>query len=144
MKSLWNDLSSVNDSEIQCTFLDVESDALCISNLQPKHLEDSIIELRTSVLGRGCTVVIIYKILHRAGDNGFNVKTDTTNQLLESFSADMSGIVFLRHKHNNFNRRFTRDYVANDGVHVDYVKGIPRYYTSVRGSILLAKRHLSK
>jgi hypothetical protein len=105
---------------------------------------DSIISLCSNIFSRGSQVVVIYEILHRAGDHVYNAKADTTNQLLKSYCEDKPSLIFWTHKRNNFNRRFIRDYVANDGVHVDNQKGMPRYYASVRGSILLAEKCLSQ
>lgn len=49
---------------------------------------------------------------------------------------------FWSHIRNDFNRRFLSDYVANDGIYV-HDKGLPRNYSSVRGSILEADNSFS-
>ena len=67
----------------------------------------------------------------------FNTKVDTLNEKLAE-----SNVYFWRHSRNNFNVRFLQDYVASDGIHVDRVKGMARYYSSLRGAVILGENAL--
>ena len=46
------------------------------------------------------------------------------------------------HSRNNFNIRFLQDYIATDGVHVDFDRGMAHYDSSVRGAVLQAEKCL--
>jgi hypothetical protein len=65
----------------------------------------------------------------------------TTNRQLSQACNSHPRLIFWSHSRNNFNKRFLSDFVGEDDVHIDPVQGLPRYYSSVRGSLLLAERY---
>lgn len=138
-----NDVCLIDEFWINCIFLDIGSNDLCIPTLSPHQLADNILELCSDIINRGCDVVITLEILQRIDNQSFNEKFDIANRILMTLCCNRDNVFFWTHNRNNFNRRFTRDYVSKDGVHVDNIKDMPRYYSSVWGSILLAEKYLN-
>ena len=62
--------------------------------------------------------------------------------LLFTACQQSPNFIFWAHSRNNFNKRFADSFVADDGVHVHPVRGMPRYFMSVRSALLFAERRL--
>ena len=141
-KSLWSEISLVSDLDISAVFLDLGTNDLGSSNVTSEQLVERLINFSAELIARGCKVVLFSEILHRKNDTHFNNKVDRANALLKLRCSNNPHLIFWSHCRNNFNRRFTKDYISADGVHVDNDRGMPRYYTSVRGACIFAERFL--
>ena len=141
-KSLWDDVSLVSDLDIDAVFIDIGTNDLCNFRISPKDLADRMISFAEHLISHGCKIVVFSEILHRRDSNHFNNKVDSTNTLLKTRCLSHPKLRFWSHSRNRYNRRFTQEYVAPDGVHVDAERGMPRYYASVWGACLQAERFL--
>ena len=112
-KLLWNDMHLISDLDIQLAILEIGTNNLSRPN--------------------ACSAKISSVIDH---------KVDALNEKLELVSPAQSNVYFWRHSRNNFNVRFLQDYVASDGIHVDRVKGMARYYSSIRGALIFSENAL--
>lgn len=141
-KSLWSDISLISDLQVDVTFVDIGSNDLCNNLLSSETVAHQIISFAEAVLSKGCKVVVISEILTCKFPQGYNQRVDTANTILCQTCYSNLQMFFWSHSSNNFNKRFLSDFVGEDGVHIDSVRGLPRYYTSVRGSLLMAERML--
>lgn len=141
-KSLWSDISLISDLQIDVTFIDIGSNDLCNYHIASETVAHQIITFAEAVLSKGCKVVVISEILPRSTPQGYNQRVETTNRQLSQACNSHPRLIFWSHSRNNFNKRFLSDFVGEDGVHIDTVRGLPRYYTSMRGALLLAERML--
>lgn len=139
-KSLWSEIHLVSDLNVKVTVLDIGSNDLCNHDASAVSVASHIVSLAEAILLKGCDMVVIFEILQRQSQPAFNAKVQETNQILSDKCSNHQNLIFWSHSRNNFNIRFLRDYVDKDGIHVDYVRGMPRYYTSVRGACLLAEQ----
>ena len=139
-KCLWSEAHLVSDLDANIVFLDIGSNDLCDSSILPEDLVQQLLDFGHYLISLGCTRVIFSEILHRRYSDTYNWKVDCTNNMLFSESKQVPNFIFWAHSRNNYNKRFLTDYVAPDGIHIDTVRGMPRYYSSVRGAIIYAAR----
>lgn len=137
-KSIWSDAHLVFDLQVDIVFLDIGSNDLCDPSIHPEDLVQQLLEFTKLLISQGCMIVVVSEILHRQTPGTYNANVDRTNSLLCSACRQTSSLYFWTHSRNNFNRCFLSDYVAHDGVHVDSIRGMPLYYSSVRGALLYA------
>lgn len=82
---------------------------------------------------------MLYNFLHISYSPNFNEKADAVNHRLAEICTQNTRLMFWLHSTNNFNVKFISEYVARDGIHVNNMMGMPRYYRSVRGACLHAE-----
>lgn len=138
-KSIWDTTHFITDLAIDITLIEIGSNDLCDSTLDPVTVSGYIIAYAESVLRKGCKVVVLSEILPRLAAYCYNDRVAFTNTVLKEYCASSSSVIFWSHSRQNFNRRFLADFVSADGVHIDPVRGMARYYSSVRGAILYAE-----
>ena len=144
-KMLWQDMHLIRELEVDIVFLDVGSNDL--SNkahdwLTHSKLADCILRLSKECLNFGAKQVLISEILPRRNLQTFNTRVEETNKEIKLLVQEDPYLYFWQHNHNNFSSHFLSDYVHRDGIHVDPVRGMTRYFSSVRGSIIFAENHL--
>lgn len=140
-KSLWTDAYLIKDLDIDIVLLDIGGNDLSSGTVEPTALVDIMMDFARQLLQNGAKVILFSEITHRSQGERYNNRVDSTNQLLKAACSNCINIKFWSHSRNNYNKRFLRDYVASDGVHVSH-RGMPRYYISVRGAIILGRNVL--
>ena len=138
-KSLWPDRHLIHDLESDILVLQVGSNDLSRSSIQATDLQASLSSFIVQCFQDGVKFVVFCEILERRNCPNYNVEVQVANEAIELAFHDNPRVHFWKHSRNNFNTRFTSDYVADDGVHVDTQRGMPRYYTSIRGAVILAE-----
>ena len=138
-KLLWNDMHLISDLDIQLVILEIGTNDLSRPNACPAEISSEIVEFINECFRCGASYIVVCEVLYRQGRQSFNTKVDALNEELELVSRAQSNVYFWRHSLNNFNVRFLQDYVASDGIHVDRVKGMARYYSSIRGALILGE-----
>jgi len=143
-KSVHQSSYLVHELDIDVVFLDIGSNDLCNVNVSVDQYISGLFTFIQSLMEKGCRKVIVSEILERRGPHSFNVKVSKVNSILKLHCSSSTNIIFWSHSRNNFNRRFVSEYVCDDGVHVHNIKGMPRYYMSIRSAILFTERRLQR
>lgn len=138
-KSLWPDRHLIHDLEPGILVLQVGSNDLSRPSIQATDVQASLSSFTEHCFQDGVKFIILCEILERRNRPDYNAKVKVTNKAIELAFRDNPRVHFWKHSRNNVNARFTTDYVADDGVHVDIQRGMPRYYTSIRGAVILAE-----
>lgn len=119
-------------------FIDIGSNDLCIS-VDQVSLVQCMIDFAQKLVSLGFQIVIFSEILHRRCQGHFSSKLNETNDKLRAECTKYPNFICWSHYRNNYTIRFLTDYVPVDGITVDYLRGMPRYFRSLRGAILLAE-----
>lgn len=141
-KSLWSEMDVACNLGADIVFLDIGSNDLCDRHTSAEALFQQLLAFARALISSSCRTVVFSQILHRQGSSDYNSRVDSTNSLLREACDGDSNLIFWSHSRNNYSRRFLSDYVATDGVHVDNIRGMPRYYSSVRGALIFAANKL--
>lgn len=126
---------------------------MCNLDVEVYDLVEKIVSFTDKLRGRGLQRVCVYQILHRKppGKPGrfsvdvewFNARVDVVNRLLnDRLGRDFgSGVRFWRH--SGFWSQENKEIVyCEDGVHLIETYGYPKYYNSVRASVVSALKSL--
>ena len=143
-RSLIGEASLVRDLSASIVVIDIGSNDLCLPGVEPDSLVRSIFSLVDLCFAHGARFVVVAEVLPRRGRPVFNDKVAASNRLLAEACTGSPCTYFWRHRKNNFNTRFLTDFVSRDGVHVDNLRGMPKYFMSMRGAILFAERRLAE
>jgi len=143
-KSLWGVVDMIKDLNIDVVFLDIGSNDLCCSILTPTLLASTIVQFSEHCIALGARQVVLSEILPRQHQPLFNQRVEQTNSLLSAHCVKptTNNLYFWRHRRNRFSQRFLLDYISPDGIHVDYRKGMARYYSSVRGAVMYGEHRV--
>lgn len=91
---------------------------------------------------RSPSYVVVIEIPPRLFQHMFNAAATLVNELLSYRCTTRPNTYFLCHTRNNFNTRFLTEFVSEDGIHMDRLNGIATYFMLLRGTVLLAERHV--
>ena len=144
-KMIWQDIHFIRELDVDIVFVDIGSNDLSNRKcdwLTPKKLAQSIVDFAKECLNQGAKQIMISEILPRQNLVRYNERVVETNDELQILIQGNPKIYLWRHRQNNFSSRFLTEYVHEDGVHVDYVRGMARYFSSVRGSVIVAENRL--
>ena len=141
-KLLWNDISLISELNIRLLILEVGTNDLSRPVASPEKICREIFHFVEECIKSGASYIIICEVLYRRDLPQFNSKVDDLNEKLERASFAHNNVYFWHHSRNNFSVRFVQDYVASDGIHVDAVRGMARYYSSIRGAVLCGENAL--
>ena len=146
-------LREVDSLQPTLVCLQIGSNDLCNLDIQVEVLVDKIVSFALDLRGHGVRRVCVYQILHRkppskAGrfmvdSEWFNNRVDLANKLLNDRLGRnfQSGIKFWRHSGFWSSENKSRVY-CEDGVHLNFTQGYPKYYNSVRASVVSALKSL--
>ncbi len=127
--------------------LQIGSNDLCSIDVEVHDLVDKIVDFTEMLRGRGVRRVCVYQILHRkpptkpgrfaVDSEWFNSRVDLVNRLLdERLGRDfLSGVRFWRHA-GFWSPENKAKVFCEDGVHLNETQGYPKYYNSVRASVV--------
>ena len=127
-KSILTTTHFIQDLSIDITFIEIGSNDLCDPDLDPVKLVGHVMAFSEQLLRNGCHLIVLSEILHRLNAAGYNQRVDYCNQLLHAYCTNAPCVMFWSHSRQNFNKRFLKDFIAADGVHVDPLRGMSRYY----------------
>ena len=99
--------------------LQVGSNDLSRPFIQATDLQASLSSIIEQCFQDVVKFVIFCEILERRNRQDYNAKVQVANEATELAFPDNPRVHFWKHSRNDFNARFTTDYVADDGVHVD-------------------------
>ena len=94
---------------------------------------DRILKLSKECLNFGAKQVLISEFLPRQILQLFNSRAEDTNEEIKLLVQGDPRLYYWQHNHNNFSSRFLSDYVHHDGIHVDPIHRMARYFSSCRG-----------
>lgn len=127
--------------------LQIGSNDLCSIDVEVHDLVDKIVDFTEMLRGRGVRRVCVFQILHRkpptkpgrfaVDSEWFNSRVDLVNRLLdERLGRDfLSGVRFWRHA-GFWSPENKAMVFCEDGVHLNETQGYPKYYNSVRASVV--------
>jgi lysophospholipase L1-like esterase len=129
--------------------LQVGSNDLCDLSVEVQQVVDKLVDFVEILRGHGVRRICVYQILHRKAPKvpcryavdavWFNSRVDLVNKMLnDRMGRDfLAGVRFWRH--SGFWSRENQALVyCDDGVHLNEEHGYPKYYNSVRASIVSA------
>ena len=94
---------------------------------------DHSLKLSKRCLIFGAKQVLISEFLPRRHLQLFNSGAEDTNKEIKLLVQGDLRLYYWQHNHNNFSSRFLSDYVHHDGIHVDPIHGMARYFSSCHG-----------
>ena len=139
---LQNELGRFTTIGPDIVFLDIGSNDLCSPEVTPERLATDIQKIADFlVIGHGVQVVVIGAILPRLNTPNavpdYNDRVAKANSLLQSICDERVCLQFCKHEKMGCN---ATDLYYSDGIHLSTVSGYPKYFRSVRGAILRARK----
>ena len=146
-KMLWDKTQLISDLNSDIVFLDIGSNDFSYRKndwLTPQKLAECIVNFAYECIRLGARQVIISEILPRRNTPYYNERVVQVNDILSNLLRDHGEIYFWQHRHNNFSTRFLDEYVHGDGIHIDEIRGMARYFSSVRGAVIFLENRLNQ
>ena len=139
-KNLWQHKDAVIHTQPKAVLLSIGSNDLGSCFVSPQTVRDRILEFVTFCLQQGVSTVIVFQLLPRLEQYPtFNDKVICVNDLLIQESKVRDELYVWEHSRQNFYKRYLDAFVGPDGTHMN-ATGLVKFYTSVRGAVLLAER----
>ncbi|KAH3769375.1 hypothetical protein DPMN_170642 [Dreissena polymorpha] len=141
LKSLLQAKYLVSELNIDVTFVEAGSNDLCDLSLSVEGIVQALFDLAATILNSGSKLVIIAEIMQRRNDNMFNMRARQANALISAYCRASCQFIFWAHG-TILTCALQNILLLMIGVHFHPTQGMPRYFMSVRSSLLFAERRL--
>ena len=137
--NLWQHKDAVIHTRPNSVLLSIGSNDLSSCSVSPQTVRDRILEFVSFCTQQGVSSVIVFQLLPRLGQYPtFNDKVASVNDLLIQDSKVRNDLYVWEHSRQHFYERYLDSFVDYDGTHMNPT-GLVKFYTSVRGAVLLAE-----